>query len=239
MSSEVQERPPRQHVSTGHGLARVVTHPRTAAAAVLLVAAVAVCIGLAVPHPLPLQFIEEGGVIETVTIFAYLVAVLGILLLRSPQMSRRDVLAVSVVLLAMGAREADLHTAMYGISILKSRFYLNAQPHQVLGALSVLAPVAASAAWLLYRYARCWLQPWSQWSTSTVTTAMLFAVVVIAKMLDRAPDVLGLVGHGSASLLHVMLALEEVFELSLPLFVLLAVAQSAFSARAQVSAERH
>ena len=156
-------------------------------------------------------------------------------LLRSPQMSCRDVLAVSVVPVAMGAREADLHTAMYGISILKARFYLDAPLHQVLGALCVLAPVAAAAAWLLYRYARCWLRPWSQWSMATTTTAMLVAIAVVAKMLDRAPVVLGLVSDAPAPLLHVMLASEEMLELSLPMFALLAAAQSSLGARASLS----
>lgn len=187
---------------------------------------------------MPLQFGEEGGVIEIVTLFAYLAAVLGIHLLPSPQMPSRHVLASSVVLLAMGAREADLHTAMYGISILKARFYLDAPLHQVLGALCVLAPVAAAAAWLLYRYARCWLRPWSQWSMATTTTAMLVAIAVVAKMLDRAPAVLGLVSDAPAPLLHVMLASEEVLELSLPMFALLAAAQSSVGARASLSDRR-
>lgn len=208
-----------------HQHASLLMHPRTAPTAALAVAGLAVIIGIAIPSWIPLHFVEEGGAIETVTLYAYLVAVVGINLLHRPGISRLDLVAASIVLVAMGAREADLHTSMYGISILKSRFYLDAPPHRILGALTVLAPIALAICWLLSRYGRYWLLAPGRWSAAATTMAWMIGIMVIAKMFDRAPVVLGLTGQAPSEVLHVLLSLEELLELSLPGFALLAMAQ--------------
>lgn len=207
-------------------LAAALAHRSCAWVFALAVVAAAVAIGLAIPRWLPLGIVSEGGAIESATLWAYLTAVLGICLLRWPAASWRDVAAACVVLLAMAAREADLHIALYGISILKSRFYLDASIQQIAGALAVLLPVAVSACWLLYRYTPSWLQPPSRWSVPATTVALMIGLMVVAKVFDRTPALLGAWREEvPAALLHVMLALEEVMELSLPLFALLAMAQ--------------
>jgi hypothetical protein len=207
-------------------LAAVVAYRSCAWVLALAVVAAAVAIGLAIPRWLPLGIVSEGGAIESATLWAYLTAVLGICLLRWPAASWRDVAAACVVLLAMAAREADLHIALYGISILKSRFYLDASLQQILGALAVLLPIAMSACWLLYRYMSSWLRPPSRWSVPATTVALMIGLMVVAKVFDRTPALLGAWREQvPAALLHVMLALEEVVELSLPLFALLAMAQ--------------
>lgn len=208
-------------------------HPRTASAAALAVAGIAVAIGLAIPHYIPLRFVEEGGVIETITLWAYLVAVLGINLMLREQMSRLDVLAASVVLAAMGAREADLHTAIYGVSILKSRFYLEAPLRHVMGALAILVPIALAICWLLFRHGRAWLRPYTRWSVPASTFALMVGIMVMTKLFDRAPAALGLAGLVPTVVLHVLLSLEELLELFLPAFAVLVFAQCRLGMAAQ------
>lgn len=209
-----------------HPLAAALRHRHFAAAALLVVAAIAVAIGLAIPHGISLRFVEEGGAVETATLWTYGAAILGIWLLHWPGAPVLNLAAAGVALAAMAAREADLHSALYGISILKSLFYLEASAPQILGALLMLAPVAWATSWLLMRYVRYCLRAPAHWPVAARTLALTVLVMVVAKVLDRVPATVGAWrGPLPDAVLHVMLALEEVLELSLPLFALLAMAQ--------------
>jgi hypothetical protein len=203
-------------------------HPLFAVWLALAVAALAVVIGLLVPHPVPLAFLEENGPVERGTVWVYLAAMLSVPLLRWRGMALADALAACVLLAAMAAREADLHTALFGISILKSNFYLHAPLGQIAVALCVLAPIVLSGLWLLARHARQWRRHPSDWTAPAATLAVLVTSMVVAKVFDRTPATLeemGLRGQVPAALVHVMLALEEIFEFTLPLFAMLAVTQ--------------
>lgn len=209
-------------------------HPLFAVWLALAVAALAVATGLLVPDPVPLGFLEENGPVERGTVWVYIAAVLSVPLLRWRGMPVVDALAACVLLAAMAAREADLHTAMFGISILKSNFYLHAPPGQIAAALSVLAPVVLSGAWLLVRHAQEWRKAPSRWRAPAATLAVLVATMVVAKVFDRTPDTLGqlqLRDQVPAAVIHVMLALEEILEFALPLFAMLAVWQCRFIAQ--------
>ncbi len=207
-------------------LAATLLHRHFAAIAVLVVVAMAVAIGLAIPHWIALRFVEEGGAVEIATLWAYGAAIIGIWLLRWPGAPVSDLVAAGVVLAAMAAREADLHSALYGISILKTRFYLEASAAQILGALALLAPIVLTTGWLLKRYAGYWLRAPAQWPVAARTLALCLLVMVVAKVLDRVPATVSAWREPlPGAVLHVMLALEEVLELSLPLLALLAMAQ--------------
>lgn len=206
----------------------------SAAFLAVVVAALAVAVGLLVPHAVPLSFLQEDGPVERGTIWVYLAAVGSVLLLRWRGMPVSDMLAACVLLLAMAAREADLHTAMFGISILKSRFYLNAPIGQILAALAVLLPIVASGLWLAVRHARQWLRPPASWGAPAATLAVLVASMVVAKVFDRTPDTLTqlhLQDYLTPTVRHVMLALEEILEFALPLFAMLAMLQGRWLAR--------
>ncbi len=205
----------------------------SAVAIALAVAALAVVVGLLVPQQVPLQFLQEDGPVERGTVWFYLAAVASVVLLRWRGMPVADMLAACVLLLAMAAREADLHTAMFGISILKSRFYIDAPIGQILAALAVLLPIVLSAVWLAARHARQWLQSPARWSPPAATLAVLVASMVVAKVFDRTPDTLTqlqLQAWLTPSVRHVMLALEEILEFALPLFAMLAMLQARWQA---------
>lgn len=203
-------------------------HPWFAAWLALAVMALAVAVGLLVPHPVPLAFLEENGPVERFTVWVYLAAIASIVLLRWRGMPLTDALAACVLLAAMAAREADLHSALFGISILKSNFYRHAPVGQIAVALCVLAPIALAGLWLFARHLGQWRRHPASWSAPAVTLAVLVGTMVVAKVFDRTPDTLrqmGLREQVPAALIHVMLALEEILELTLPLFAIVAMWQ--------------
>lgn len=206
----------------------LLAQPRFALWLALAIAALAVVVGLLVPHWIALSFIEEEGPVERGTVWVYLAAFLSVPLLRWRGMSAADALAACVLLAAMAAREADLHTALFGISILKSHFYLHAPAGQIAVALCVLAPIVVAGLWLMVRHAHRWRMPPQRWSAPVATLTVLVATMVVAKVLDRTPDTLGqlhlrvLVPQAA---IYVMLALEEIFEFALPVYAILAVLQ--------------
>ena len=87
----------------------------------LLFVLVAVVLGTLSPTIIPLSVLEEKGPVENVTIVFYLVDVATVLVVRTPALGRGDKAALCLLLLAFAAREADLHKAMFGISILGAR----------------------------------------------------------------------------------------------------------------------
>ena len=203
-------------------------NPRLPVYFAVAVACCAVAIGLAMPGFIPASLIEENGPVETATIYFYLAAVACVLLLRLPSASIADKAALSVVLLACAAREADLHKELFGISILKSRFFLQAPPWQVAVALSILLPIVASAVFLIVRHRARWQVRPSRWTPAVIAAATFLGVMVAAKIFDRAPD--SIPGMSSV-FVHLLQSEEELLEMALPLVVMLATVQAAWAAR--------
>lgn len=191
--------------------------------------ALAVVVGLLIPAWLSPDLLTEEGLVERSTLWVYGLAVACALLVRWPAMPRRDMAATGLLLLAMAAREADLHKALFGTSILKSRFYLDAtELLPVLTALALLLPIVLAGVWLLVRHGRRWLRAPARWSAPMVSVTVLVGAMVFAKVMDRSPvtlDQFGLLQHTPQALLYVMLALEEILEFALPLFAIVAMLQ--------------
>ncbi len=180
-------------------------------------------IGLALPAPLAGSLIEEGGPVESLTVLLYLVAVAALAIRRLP-VALLDKTAVGVVLLACAAREADLHKELFGMSILKARFYTDfAAPWQIAVALGALLPVVAAVGWLLVARRRAWFVRPAQWTPPVATAVAFIGVLVLSKVLDRLPDTL-IAWHLAASLSDTarlfLQAEEELLELALPLLAL-------------------
>lgn len=195
-------------------------------------AAVAVCIGLATPDFLPLSFLLEDGPVENGTVVLYLAAAALVLLLPLPALARPDKLALFVILVAFAAREADLHSAMFGMSILKARFYNQfANPWQIAAALAMLAPLTLSILWLGRRFvmARSTPQQRHAWWPVKMTALTFLLVIVVSKTMDRLPASVVEMGLSAQELSlgtrTVLLSLEEVLEFALPLLAILGIAQ--------------
>ena len=190
-------------------------------------AAIAIVVGLLVPQVIPLQFLQESGFVERSTVWVYAAAIVCVLACHG-RAAPLEAVSASLLLLAMAMREMDLHSALFGISILKSRFYIDAPWWQIAVALAILLPIVAAAAWLAKRYLRRWLTPLSRWNAPMVTLAMLIGTLVFAKIADRTPASLaewGVQEYVPQALLHVLLSLEEILEWTLPALAIVAALQ--------------
>lgn len=189
--------------------------------------AIAIVVGLLIPQVIALQFLQESGFVERSTVWVYGAATLCVLLCHGRQ-APLDAASAAILLLAMAMRELDLHSALFGISILKSRFYLDAPLWQIGVALAILLPIVAAGAWLARRHARRWLAPLSQWNAPMITLTMLIGSLVFAKIADRTPATLGEWGvqdQVPQALLYVLLSLEEILEWTLPALAIVAALQ--------------
>ncbi|MCD2512598.1 hypothetical protein [Comamonas endophytica] len=193
----------------------------------LAAAAIAIVVGLLVPQVIPLGFLQEDGFVERSTIWVYAVAFVCVLAWHGRE-APLDAVSAALLLLAMALREMDLHKALFDISILKSRFYIDAPLWQIAVALAILLPIVAAGAWLAKRHLRRWLAPLSRWNAPMVTVAMLIAALVFAKIADRTPASLeewGVHHYVPQTLLHVLLSLEEILEWMLPALAIVAALQ--------------
>lgn len=191
----------------------------------------AIWIGFNTPLMITPAFLLEGGPVENGTLVLYLAAALLVLKMRPPAWSGRDVGALCVVLLALAAREAELHVSLFGgISILKARFYSSGTlPHVVL-AIAVLALFGVAAAWLTGRLQRVWRSARlrRRWRPAARTAAVFVVAFVIAGALDQLQAVLAdsqALPDVPTTLRYLMLSMEEVLELALPVLAVLGLLQ--------------
>jgi len=230
--AETGLRPLLHRIEPQYGLlAQVLVSQRFGPWLVVAFALAAMAVGLNTPVPIRPAFLQEGGPIENSTIFFYILSALCVLTLRPPGWSKLDAAAVFVVLLAFAAREADLHVALFGTSILKARFYnsIGTLP-QIAAALAVLAPIVLALGWLARRSQRVWRAALyrRRWRAATHTVLAFVLAIVLAKTLDRLPEILhdtGLLRVLPTALRYVMLSLEEILELSLPILATVALLQ--------------
>lgn len=189
---------------------------------------------LALPAPTVTAMMFEAGWVETVTLFAYAAAIVAVgltLLIRGDRFARA---AILLLLVALGAREMDLHMALTGTSVLRVSYYLRGafSPEKGL-ALAAVALVLACVGYLLRHYAALF---WRGVRTGhPIAWALLafLAALAVAKVLDRCVTILrndfGVAVTPSAAAL--VLAMEEMLELSLPVLVVFAAVHYLRAAR--------
>lgn len=187
----------------------------------------ALLLWLALPAQTVIGLMSEDGPVESATVVAYLLAVLAIWLLRASTWPTR--LASSMVLLMFAAREMDLHKSLFGISMLKSRFYLSAPLLPRLTALAILLPLAIALVYLLWKHARPLWRGLRERQTVAVTLACFFAALIASKAIDRSLNVVfEIFSYASPLWLQALqLAFEEMLELLLPVLAIVAARQSA------------
>lgn len=186
-------------------------------------------IGALTPSVFPENLFAEGGPIEEFTLVMYLAGIVAVLMVPTRVVTRTDKLATCILLAAFAAREMDLHTVMFGTSILKARFYnRDGTPLQIVGALLILLPIFASIAWLVVKHGTQWLRALRERQPAAVTFLVFMIALVVAKLSDRAPDTLaGWHMLVSMTVRHIMQGIEESLEMFLPVFIAIAVWQAA------------
>jgi hypothetical protein len=202
---------------------------RRAAFLVVLPVLVGIVCWAWLPPPTVRALFWEGGPIERITEGLYLAGAVAAWTARgSPRGGIALRLALSVVMLAAAAREADLHKHWTGTSVLRVSWYWSQAPaaHRLLAAL-VVGTVLVAAFHLLRRAWRGWWPALRGGQAHAATVAVLFATLLCGKVLDRSRAVLAesfgiVMAPATAALVRV---LEETLEFALPLLAMLAIVQ--------------
>ena len=190
---------------------------------------IAAAIGALTPSVFPEELFSEGGPIEELTLGFYLIGIIAVLMTPTHAVGRVDKLATCILLAAFAAREMDLHSALFGTSILKARFYnRDGTASQIAIALMILLPIFASIGWLAVKHGRQWLRALRERQPAAITFLIFMIALVVAKLSDRAPDTLaGWHLAVSMTVRHIMQGIEESLEMFLPIFIAIAVWQAA------------
>lgn len=190
----------------------------------------ALLLWLALPAQTVLALMAEEGPVESATVLAYVLAIVAIWLLRASTWPTR--LASSMVLLMFAAREMDLHKSLFGISMLKSRFYLSAPLLPRLAALAILLPLALALVYLVWKHARPLWRGLRQRQALAITMACFMTALFASKAIDRSLNIVfEMFNYASPLWLQALqLAFEETLELLLPVLAIVAARQSASEA---------
>jgi hypothetical protein len=163
---------------------------------------------------------SEHGIVEMINAVAWLIVAL--LFARIAWRGRELVAVLSVFpLFAAALREADLHTAFTGYSVLKVSFWFDGrfEPLHKLLAAAVLLPTLVSLGWLAVLLVRR-LRMGDLGRPAISMLLLAIGLLVFSKACDRAPAVL-LESYGvdlPAFVRRWTQALEEGIELTLPAF---------------------
>lgn len=195
---------------------------------VLLVIVLATATWAVVPFAPLMAFMAETGPIERGTAALYFLSALLLWGVPAPGLDLPRRLALSLAMLAFGARELDLHKAWTGMSVLKVSFYLHDAPlKQKLVALAVLLPVAAAFGYLVLAHLRLVIDGLRRRHPVAITVAVFFGTIVLSKLIDRSENVL-LEDYGFQFpewLSALRASLEETLELCLPLLLWIGLLQ--------------
>lgn len=186
------------------------------------------------------RFVDEGGFIETLTLLFYLVAALFALCYPLKIIRLPSRIAIAILMLAMLAREADLHK-IFGMSMLKIKFWLTDQStvsHKILAALILLFLIFALYT-LIRHSAKRWLSDLKQGQNYAVTLFIFFIVLIVSKLIDRSVNMVYEITGWMAPtwLIAIQLPQEEYLECLLPLLIIVAIIQYVNNNKIKVNIE--
>jgi hypothetical protein len=202
--------------------------PAHSAAYVALATVVLALVAWAVLPPDTLKaLLREGAPVEAATAALFLLLPGALWALRRPDDEPRTLWALSVLFLAFGAREMDLHR-FPGSSVLKVSFYLGDAPlEQKLVAGVAVAAVAAAFLQLAVRHARPLWRAFRRRESWAITVVWFIGIMALSKVLDRSINLLaqdfGL--DAPTAVRGLVAALEEIMELGLPVMAGIALLQ--------------
>lgn len=209
-----------------------VHRPGSALWLVALVSLLVVLVWALLPVRTVMNLFVEGGTVESATLLGYIVAVVLVPVLRVQGDGKLLRFSLVWVVLFFAAREADLHRVFDNTSLLKLSFYSNdhALVDKLIG-LTVLATTVVSLGVLLAQKKR--LLDWNAKRAHQITFVVFVLVLVVAKVFDRSINLLK-EGYGlefGESIETLVLGLEEGYEFTLPLLIMLGLYQRYRSAR--------
>lgn len=186
----------------------------------LLTAILAIFLWLLLPSEDVMHILREGGPIEGLTEKMYFLLAVSLWLSPRQAGELRVTLALTILLLAAGAREMDLHKAFTGYSVLKVSFYLQDRPLlPKLIAFFFIFLIAVAALYLLRMHGLSLWKRFHQHEPVASGLFIFFVTMIITKILDRSINLLAedFNIYSSEGTLVLVSALEETVEMSLPM----------------------
>lgn len=184
---------------------------------------------LLLPADVVIDWTDENGPVEDLTILLYLLGAVAIAIVATGRrLPLRTGTALGLTMLAFAAREADWHVLFTGTSMLRVSYYLGpaAWTHK-LASLAVMGVLAACWLHLALAAQRTWRGDRARRDGLWANVAAFLCVLVLSKVLDRmlsvAAEDFGLAT--SSAMRALQLALEEPLEMALPLMVLVTLWQ--------------
>jgi hypothetical protein len=168
---------------------------------------------------------SEEGMLETLSVVAYVVAGIAFLTMAGPIALRR-LWHVPILILAAAARELDIDKSLLSGGLLKSRFYLGDAPGWEKGIGLAIVALILWGGWRLLRHglpavwaARRHGSGWPRWAVAGIA---LLAVGKTLDGLERKLDALGMAPSGLSP--DALVLLEETSEMAGALAILISVA---------------
>lgn len=203
-------------------------HPFFGAGLAVFVSFFALILALLAPADTVIHLMEEGQLVETLTLYAYAITLLYFIFRPNLRIAILTRCSIILALFAMLAREADLHKSIAHMSMLKLRFWTGSLPlHDKLFAFLIILPIAAACLYLVINYAK---KIWSQarlHQAYAITTVTLVVLIPLTNIADRSLGVLKETfdWHAPHWLIALQTSQEELLEMSLPLLALVAAMQ--------------
>jgi hypothetical protein len=167
--------------------------------------------------------IEEGGIVESMTVILYSLCAVQILYFGGYSFQRKYYYFVTIVVL-MGLRELDFHSRFTSMGIFKARFYTTASisPVEKLIGFSVIAYLIWIAVALFRYHRRDFILEFKDRSLLSFCILGAACLVAVSKTLDGLSRKLKSIGVSlkDQDSMH-FTALEEVMELGIPIALIL------------------
>lgn len=212
------------------------THPLFGAGLAVFVSVFALILFCLVPADTLIHLMEEGQLVETLTLYAYVIALLYFIFRPNLYIAFLTRCSIILALFAMMAREADLHKYIAHMSMLKLRFWTGDLPLvDKLEAFVIILPISVACIYLLVKHAKNVLAEARSQQDYAITTVVLVVLIPLTNIADRSLGILKETfgWHAQNWLIALQTSQEEMLEMSLPLLALVAALQFRHSKEAK------
>lgn len=206
----------------------LITHRYFSLCLILLACCLALLSSVLLDYDFLLRFVDEGGFIETLTLFFYAIAAVFALCYGRKTIRLTSRVAIAILMIAMLAREADLHK-VFGMSMLKIKFWLTTESTFTakLAAILIILFLAFALYILIRNAGKQWLSDSKHGLAYAITLWLFLAVLVISKIIDRSVNMIDEMTNWMAPtwVVAIQLPQEEYLECLLPLLIIVAIIQ--------------
>ncbi len=181
---------------------------------------------LVLPPDLYERVIMENGLIEMTTVTGYLIAACWLFLCAFQKRLNHGFVS-GLLVLGLALRELDFHVRFTTMGIFKTRFYLTNEvpvPEKIIVSVIVIIMFAALF-WYAKKYGRFLIEGWRQKSIWAYCIIIAMVLAGITKTFDRNSYEINTfcMEYLNLNTEAVVRVSEEVWELGIPLFILLAI----------------